>query len=179
MSHQEPATIMTFPHHAIAAMKHSACEMWITALSSVIGIPLYPYTNSFLPYLFLILVSYWYWNIHKEITINKLNCHWKQYALVLNIWWTIYVFSTNYCALMQYKTNSIDYTISMLYVIHVNRWSKSFLLSVFDTCRLFYYDLRPLKMKRSHTALLHFWIVVWIVLLAFVFLVTLLLYSVL
>ena len=45
MSHQEPATIMTFPHHAIAAMRHSACEICITALRSVIGIPLYPYTK--------------------------------------------------------------------------------------------------------------------------------------
>ena len=58
MSHQEPATIMTFPHHAIAAMRHSACEICITALRSVVGIPLYLYTNSFLLYLFLTLVSY-------------------------------------------------------------------------------------------------------------------------
>ena len=58
MSHQEPATIMTFPHHAIAATRHSACEMCITALRTVIGILVYQYTNSFLLYLFLTLVSH-------------------------------------------------------------------------------------------------------------------------
>ena len=88
MSHQEPATIMTFPHHAIAAMRHSACEICITMLRSVIGIPLYPYTKSFLPYLFWTLDSYWclqflIGNNYKQnkLSVKKNNEYWYWYLI--------------------------------------------------------------------------------------------------